>query len=131
MDRAPAPPSTLLENVRAAADAHDWERLRSLCHPDARLVLRFSGGRALSVDDALDVLRLEAEAGAPEPMHSYVDTIDERAAIAAGTVVRETSARYLCWLLTFVDGLLYRQALFGSIGEARSAYAELGVDLGM
>jgi hypothetical protein len=128
---SPVPPTVLLERVLAAADARDLERVRALCHPDARLVLRMSDGRALTLDEAVDVLRADIRAGEHEPVHHYVDNLDEHAAIALGSVTRNGRVRHLCWLLTFLDGLVYRQALFGSMGEARAAYAELGLDLGM
>ncbi len=128
---ARVPPSVLLERVRAAADAGDWVQLRRLCHPDARLVLRITEGRALSVDEALDVLLSEVDAGEPEPVHYYTDNLDESAVVALGSIVRRGNQKHLCWLLTFVDGLVYRQALFSSLSDAQAAYAEFGVGLGM
>lgn len=125
------PPRVLLERLRSAADAGDWEQVRSLCHPEARMVLRISDGRALSLDEALDLLRAEDDAREHEPTHYYVDDLDERAAISLGSVVRGGAQKHLCWLLTFVDGLVYRQALFHSLSEAQEAYAELGLELGM
>jgi hypothetical protein len=105
--------------------------VRRLCHPDARLELRVSEGRDLSVDEALEVLQADAAAGEPEPVHYYVDTLDERAVVALGSVTRAGREKRLCWLLTFVDGLVYRQALFETLSDAQAAYAEHGLDLGM
>ena len=65
-------PGQRVERLREAADARDWDLLRSLCHPDARLVLRMTEGTALALDDALAVLRADAEAGAYEPTHYYI-----------------------------------------------------------
>ena len=93
-------------------------------------MLRISDGLALRVDEALEVLRAEAEAGEPEPTHFYVDDLDDRAVIALGSVVRRGASKELCWLLTFVDGLVYRQGLYRSLGEAQAAYAEFGIKLG-
>jgi hypothetical protein len=123
-------PTILLERLRAAADARDWEQVRALCHPDARLVLRVSDARALPVDEALDRLRADAKAGEPEPVHYYVDMLDEQAVVALGSITRDGTQKHLCWLVTFVDGLVYRQALFSSLSGAQAAYAELGLDLG-
>lgn len=127
----PVPPRILLERLRSAADAGDLEEVRRLCHPEALLVLRISDGRALSLDDPIALLRLESEAGEHEPTHYYVDSLDEHAAIALGYVTRQGIGKHLCWLLTFVDGLVYRQALLQSPTEAQAAYAELGLELGM
>lgn len=128
---APVSPKILLEKLRSAADSGDLEQVRRLCHPDARLVLRMSDGLALSLDEALDLLRVEIEGGEHEPTHYYVDSLDEHAAVALGYVARQGIGKHLCWLLTFVDGLVYRQVLFRSMGEAQGAYAELGLELGM
>jgi len=123
-------PRVLLEALRAAADAGDWAEVERRCHPESRLVLRVSDGRALPLDEALEVLRADAEAGEPEPTHYYVDDLDDRAAIALGSVVRKGVPRELCWLLTFMDGLVYRQGVYESLGEAQAAYAKFGIDLG-
>jgi hypothetical protein len=122
-----------VEQLRAAADAREWELLRSLCHPDARLVLRMTEGKALTVDEAIAVLREDADAGAYEPTHYYIGDLDAQAAIAVGTVMgpNDQTAKHLCWLLTFVDGLLYRQALCATADEAEQLYREHGLELGI
>jgi hypothetical protein len=94
-------------------------------------VLRVSDGRDLSLAEALDVLQSDAAAGEPEPVHYYVDTLDEHAVFALGSVTRAGRPKHLCWLVTFVDGLVYRQGLFESLNDAQAAYAELGLELGM
>jgi hypothetical protein len=126
-------PSHCVERLRAAADERDWARLRSLCRPDALLVLRMTEGKALTVDDAIDVLRENAAAGAYEPTHYYIGDLDEQAAIAVGTVIgpNDQTPKHLCWLLTFVDGLLYRQALSATADEAERLYREHGLELGL
>ena len=126
-------PSHCVERLRAAADERDWEGLRGLCRPDALLVLRMTEGKALSLDDAIDVLRADAEAGAYEPTHYYIGDLDEQAAIAVGTVMgpNAQTPKHLCWLLTFVDGLLYRQALCATADEAERLYRERGLELGL
>ena len=42
-----------------------------------------------------------------------------------------TEATPACWLVTFVDGLLYRETLFDSIADARRAYDNFGIELGI
>ncbi len=126
-------PGQRVERLREAADTRDWDLLRSLCHPDARLVLRMTEGAALALDDALAVLRADAEAGAYEPTHYYIDDLDESAAIAVGSVMgpHDQKPKHLCWLLTFRDGLLYRQALHETSNEAEELYRKLGLELGI
>ena len=126
-------PSHGVERLRAAADARDWELRRRLCHADALLVLRVSDGTPLTVVEAIGVLRDDAEAGAYEPTHYYIGDLDERAALAVGTVMGPNDQRpkHLCWLLTFVDGLLYRQALCSTADEAERLYRERGLGLGL
>ena len=129
----PKRPSHCVERLRAAAEERDWERLRALCRPDALLVLRMTDGKALTVDEAIAVLREDAAAGAYEPTHYYIGDLDERAAIAVGTVIgpNDQKPKHLCWLLTFVDGLLYRQALCPTADDAEKLYRERGVELGL
>jgi hypothetical protein len=94
-------------------------------------VLRISDGIPLALDEALDLLRAEADAGEHEPTHYYVNDLDEHAVVALGFVTRRGQEKHLCWLVTFVDGLVYRQALYRSLGDAEAAYAELGIELGV
>ena len=126
-------PSQRVERLREAADARDWNLLRSRCHPDARLVLRMTEGTALALDDALAVLRADADAGAYEPTHYYIGDLDGSAAIAVGSVMgpHDQKAKHLCWLLTFRDGLLYRQVLCETSNEAEELYRDVGVELGI
>jgi hypothetical protein len=90
-------------------------------------------GRALTLDESIDVLRENAAAGAYEPNHYYIGDLDEQAAIAVGTVMglNDQTPKHLCWLLTFVDGLLYRQALCPTADEAEQLYRERGLELGL
>ena len=126
-------PSHGVERLRAAADARDWELLRRLCHVDALLVLRMSEGKPLTVDEAIAVLRDDAEAGAYEPTHYYIGDLDERAALAVGTVMgpNDQKPKHLCWVLTCVDGLLLRQALCATAAAPERLYRERGLGLGL
>ena len=131
----PVSPCEHVERLRAAVDGRDWERLQSLCHPDARVVLPISGGIALPLPELVAALRSATEESRYAAYLYHVEEIDENAACAVGSfhsfakgAVEATPA---CWVVTFVDGLLYREALFGSIAEARRAYGRLGVELGI
>ena len=43
----------------------------------------------------------------------------------------ETLFIHTAWLLTFEDGLVWRSMACRSIDDARAAYEELGLDLGL
>ena len=128
-------PCEHVERLRAAVDGHDWKRLESLCHPEARVVLPISGGIALSLPELVSALRSATEESRYAAYLYHVERIDENAACAVGSFHSFTKgaveATPACWVVTFVDGLLYREALFGSIAEARRAYGQLGIELGV
>ena len=132
---APVSPCEHVERLRAAVDERDWECLYELCHPEARVVLPISGGMALHLPELVSALRSATEESRYAAYLYHVEAIDEHAACAIGSfhsfAKGEVGATPACWVVTFVDGLLYREALFGSIAEARQAYAELGVELGI
>ena len=116
-------------------DERDWDRSHRLCHPDARVVLPISDGAALSRNELVPVLRSATEQSTYAAFLYYVEEVDEHAACALGSFHRfpggQADATPACWLVTFVDGLLFREALFASIADARQAYGELGIELGI
>jgi hypothetical protein len=131
----PVSPCERVERLRAAVDDRDWEGLRSLCHPDARVVLPISDDIALSADELIPALRSATEESTYAAYLYYTEEIDENAACAVGSFHRFSGATVgatpACWLVTFVDGLLYREALFDSIAGARRAYDNFGIELGI
>ena len=131
----PVSPCECVERLRAAVDDRDWEGLRSLCHPEARVVLPISDGMALSTGELIPALRSVTEESKYAAHLYYTEEIDGNAACAVGSFhlfsAATTEATPACWLVTFVDGLLYREALFDSIADARRAYANLGIELGI
>jgi hypothetical protein len=131
----PVSPCESVERLRAAVDGRDWEGLHGLCHPEARVVLPFSGGSALPLPELLAALRSATEESRYAAYLYHVEEIDENAACAVGSFHSfrngDVEATPACWVVTFVDGLLYREALFGSIVEARRAYGRLGIELGI
>jgi hypothetical protein len=131
----PVSPCENVERLRAAVDGRDWKGLHDLCHPEARVVLPISEGVALPPSDLVSALRSATEESTYAAYLYHVEEIDENAACVVGSFHSFTKgavdATPACWVVTFVDGLLYREALFGSITEARRAYTELGVELGI
>ena len=94
-----------------------------------------SGGIALSLSELVSALRSATEESRYAAYLYHVEEIDENAACAVGSFHSFTKgaveATPACWVVTFVDVLLYREALFASIAEARQAYGELGIELGI
>jgi hypothetical protein len=112
------------------------EAIRSMYHPDARLITMAAGPEPLSADDAYTALMgaLRQASYSPPPSIEPV-AIDEVAALGAATirypvqggghaVVRRV------WLFTVKDGLLFRSAPLQSEAEARDLYRQKGPTLG-
>ncbi len=114
----------------------DWSAMRALYHPDA-LVLTVTGGpKPLAADAVVDELERASQDFIYFVTGSDPDPIDEHAAVVTGRIRRrmpqggfEDAAHV--WLLTVRDGLLYRQGVYRTPEEARAAYAQLGVGLGV
>ncbi|HJU47303.1 MAG TPA: nuclear transport factor 2 family protein [Gaiellaceae bacterium] len=125
--------------ARAVIDAwqaRDWDQLRALFHPDARLETQAGGAAMLSGEETLRTLQQALRDGLYEPRVHEFTALDDRAVLLRG------SARYRrpeggfadttrCWLYVFDGGLLHRSRLFGDASQAREAYAELGPSLGV
>ena len=124
----------LLEAISDAFSTGDWERLRSLYHDDARIVSVAAGERILGPDELIEVL-----SGQENSSYSTDDTkteaFDENAVVVYGTVRERDEAGTLfltsAWVLTFSDGLVWRSKAYRSIDEARAAYENQGLDLGL
>ena len=124
----------LLEAISDAFSTGDWERLRSLYHDDARIVSVAAGERILGPDELIEVL-----SGQENSSYSTDDTkteaFDENAVVVYGTVRErdEVGTLFLtsAWVLTFSDGLVWRSKAYRSIDEARAAYKNQGLDLGL
>jgi hypothetical protein len=116
--------------------ARNWRAMEALYHPDA-LILTVTGGpeplRAGEViaelERASDDIWYSVSAEAPV-------VLDEHAVVVVGRMRRTVQRRGFedashVWLLTVVDGLIYRQGVFLRPEEAVDAYRSLGVSLGL
>jgi len=124
----------LLEAISDAFTTGDWERLRSLYHDEARIVSVAGGERVLGPDELIEVL-----SGLENTSYSTDDAktqaFDDNAVVVYG-IVRErdeigTLFTSSAWVLTFFDGLVWRSKAFPSIQDARKAYEEQGLGLGL
>lgn len=125
--------------ARSCLDAHraqDWERLRTLFHPNARIGIFASGGRPQEPETAIRLLR---EAHSDLVYHADASNLlelDEQAVLLRGSVrYRSSQGGWIVaersWLYVVRDGLLYRSAMYGSHLEARREYQALGATLGV
>jgi hypothetical protein len=114
----------------------DWRAMRALYHAEA-LIFTVTGGPAPLAADALVA---ELERASRDFIYfvtgSEPSAIDEHAAVVTGRIRRrmpqggfEDAAHV--WLLTVREGLIYRQGVYRTPEEARTAYARLGVSLGV
>ena len=118
------------------ARAGDWDALRALYHPDARLVTVTGGPEPLPVDGLISELQRASEDTWYSVKSTKAVVVDEHAVIFVGRMRRSVSGGGFedaghVWLLTVQDGLIYRQGVYGTAEEAAAAYQELGVSLGM
>ena len=93
-----------------------------------------AGERILGPDELIEVL-----SGQENSSYSTDDTkteaFDENAVVVYGIVRErdEVGTLFLtsAWVLTFTDGLVWRSKAYRSIDEARAAYENQGLDLGL
>ena len=126
--------SDLAGRLRAALEVEDWSQLRALYHPDARIATVLSGRDPLTADESVAAIRAAVEAGTYSSDWFCMHDLDELAVVTVGDVTTapaRRTARDVCWLSTFRDGLVYRTAVFDSVPDAYRAYRTLGVELGM
>jgi uncharacterized protein DUF4440 len=126
----------LLEAISDAFRTKDWRRLRSLYHDQARIVSVAAGERVLSADELIEVLSEMKDASASYSTdEAKTRAFDDNAVVVSGVLRQrdevETLFIHTAWLLTFDDGLVWRSMAFRSIDDARAAYDELGLDLGL
>jgi hypothetical protein len=124
----------LLGAISDAFASGDWQRLRSLYHDEARIVSVAAGDRVLSPDELIELLST-SENDSYSTDDARTITFDDNAVAVAGVMRRREEVQTLyahsAWLLTFHEGLVWRSKAFRSIDQARVAYAEHGLDLGI
>ena len=132
-------PEGLLALVTACLRAHraqDWDRLRELVHPDARVGVFAVGGKPVEVETAISAMEAAHADVSYSADVTSMRVLDEYAVILEGAVAfRSPEGRFVrephAWLYVFVDGLLYRSEMFDSSNAAQAAYRKHGLDLGV
>jgi hypothetical protein len=116
--------------------ARDWPAMRELYHPKA-LIFTVSGGPApLAADEVVAELERASQDFVYSVRGSDPMALDEHAAIVTGRMRRRVprggfeDAGHV-WLMTVLEGLLYRQAVYDDPAEAARSYERLGITLGV
>jgi hypothetical protein len=114
----------------------DWSAMRALYHPEALILTVTAGPAPLAADSVVGELERASQDFIYFVTGSEPSAIDEHAAVVTGRIRRrmpqggfEDAAHV--WLLTVRDGLIYRQGVYRTPEEARAAYADLGIGLGV
>ena len=114
----------------------DWGAIRALYHPDALILTVMGGDTPLTADELVRQLELAAGDAVYSANGSPPVPLDQHAVIVTGRIRRRLphggfeDAGHL-WLLTTVDGLIYRQGVYHDQQAAIDAYQELGIGLGL
>jgi hypothetical protein len=129
---------TPLEVVNACLKAHrttDWDRLRELFHPEARIGVFAGGGEPGDPEQAIAGMQRVHEDVVYQASVSTIRQLDGQALLLRGRVRYVTDSggisdveRY--WLYVVRDGRLFRSAMFKTAEDALAAYAERGPTLG-
>ena len=130
-------PLNVVTQLLAAHRAQDWDRLRTLLHPRARIGVFAAGGAPADAEEAIAAMQSAHADVSYSADVSSAHEIDTNVVVLLGAVRhREANgSRYLesphAWLYVIEDGLLYRSQMFASEREAREAYAAHGRALGV
>jgi hypothetical protein len=116
--------------------AEDWQQLRKLLHPDARIGVFAAGGKPGDPEDAIAAMEAAHEDTSYHADVKSVRELDEHAVLLTGHVeFRSKEGKWnradRVWLYVVVDNLLFRSQVFESETEAQETYARLGIDLGV
>ena len=114
----------------------DWRAIRALYHPDARILTVMGGATPLTADELVERLELASQDFVYSVNGSPPVPLDQHAVIVTGRMRRRLpqggfeDAGHL-WVLTVVDGLIYRQGVYHDQQSAIDAYHQLGISLGL
>jgi hypothetical protein len=126
---------TLVTDLLRAHRGQDWDRLRELVHPDAKVGVFAAGGAPVDVETAIAAMQAAHEDTSYSADVKSLRALDEHAVILEGGVSRRREGRLTtephAWLYVFVDGRLYRSEMFDDARDAQAAYLERGLDLGV
>jgi hypothetical protein len=115
--------------------AQNWDRLRTLLHPDARIGTFAGGGRPEDPEEAIARLQDAHHDFLYQANVANMTELDATAVLLDGRVQYRRSQGWAdterTWLCVIREGLLYRSAVYRSSHHARAEYETLGPTLGV
>ena len=129
-------PFSVITQCLRAHRAKDWQRLRELFHPQARIGVFANGGAPGDPEDAIAAMEAARESPVYGADIESVRVLDEHAAVLKGHVQhRAEDGRIVqaerAWLYVVVDDKLFRSQVFENERAAVEAYRLHGLDLGV
>jgi hypothetical protein len=121
-------PAGLARSVLQSFLERRFEALAALIHPDADIEAGFAvPGARFGAKSLLDGAWAAATSGAYQPAYDFVQTLGPATALVSVTIRYEIgqgllSEREAAYLMTFKDGLLWRNRIFDSVEEALDAH---------
>ena len=117
------PPDQLALRLWTAVRQRDWDRIRSLVHPDAELQAASAGAQMLDRELALTATEVAVTADSYDPKLRTFEALDDHTALVGGETHHRhrkdwLEERHTVWLFTFEDDLLVRSRFFSSITDA-------------
>jgi len=125
--------------MRKCLEAHraqDWDELRRLFHPRAKIGVFAGGGLPSDPEKALADMKAAHSDVLYQADVQTARELDEHAVVLKGRVRYRLDAGGFIdaersWLYVVVDGRLYRSQMFRTSTEAELAYTTYGLDLGV
>jgi hypothetical protein len=125
--------------MRKCLEAHraqDWDELRRLFHPRAKIGVFAGGGLPSDPEKALADMKSAHSDVLYQADVQTARELDEHAVVLKGRVRYRLDAGGFIdaersWLYVVVDGRLYRSQMFRTSTEAELAYTTYGLDLGV
>jgi hypothetical protein len=113
----------------------EWDVLRTLFHPEAKVGVFATGGAPVDPERAIAAMRRAHLDRVYSASADRITVIDDDVVLLEGRVRHRTEDGGIAfieraWLYVFVAGLLFRSAMFKSPREARIAYEVRGRTLG-
>jgi hypothetical protein len=119
-------PLELTEALLRAHRTQDWDYLRTLFHPDAKIGVFATGGAPEDPERAIQAMRQAHTDGVYSATADRISLLDDDVVMLEGFVryrVPDGGIAFVerVWLYVIVDGLLHRSAMFKTQNDARAA----------
>jgi hypothetical protein len=128
--------TAVIAELSRAFAARNWRAMEALYHPDALIMTVTGGPEPLGAGAVIAELERASDDIWYSVSADETVVLDEHAVVVVGRMRRTVHRRGFedashVWLLTVVDGLIYRQGVYLRSQEAVAAYRRLGVSLGL